>query len=495
MKHNHCILGMTAALALAVCTPALAGGGPPPSAGTASRASEITFTGDLQAEPVWSDNRLVITVPASQKPRLTPGAGHTLIPSRGGADPRIYTFVVPDGQEPRWVRTDTGIRITFAPSGAGGAPVVTPTPTPGIDPATPKPGTGGAPGTPGTSGNRGTPAPAGPGKSKKVAGLSQDFSIPESPALTVLGLSATEVTRPSTLQELATSLQNGFDRRGNFQSGVAVDFSPYLLAYGNQLTLGEYQKSRSTQFFANTMLSIATAKALSDADKSTRLALGARLTFLDKGDPRLDAQLIKDFDDIAAQIFPNDPNVKGISIEDAKALHKKALDRSRQRNWNRTSWILGAAPSWISKESNVRHLDWNGGGVWTSYAYGFEGIKGLEHSMQAIAHVRLMFNEQVADPNNAGKFFGQDSFLAGGRIRYGSDRFNASAEASYVKERREGMGSDSLARVGLGVEWRMAEGRWLNLSLLRDIGSNLQNNTSVLASFKLGLGTQARLAP
>ena len=48
------------------------------------------------------------------------------------------------------------------------------------------------------------------------------FAVPESPALSFLGLSPGKVTRPTTPSDLAASLLNGVDSTGRMQSGVAV---------------------------------------------------------------------------------------------------------------------------------------------------------------------------------------------------------------------------------------------------------------------------------
>lgn len=49
--------------------------------------------------------------------------------------------------------------------------------------------------------------------------ITLDLAVPDSPAFAILGLSPETVVRPSSPRDLATTLLNGVDRRGNLQSG------------------------------------------------------------------------------------------------------------------------------------------------------------------------------------------------------------------------------------------------------------------------------------
>lgn len=131
--------------------------------------------------------------------------------------------------------------------------------------------------------------------SEPAATATLDLAVPESPAFTVLGVTPENVVRPTSPRQLALSLLNGVDRDGNFQSGIAVDTAPYLLVAGQHLTLQDYRDSKnywSKRLPARTQVSLATAKGSTTDDKSSRVALGIRVTPWDAGDPRLDDELI-----------------------------------------------------------------------------------------------------------------------------------------------------------------------------------------------------------
>jgi hypothetical protein len=312
------------------------------------------------------------------------------------------------------------------------------------------------------------------------------------------------VTRPTTPREFATSLLNGVDQQGNFQTGLALDFVPFLTFAGNSTSLFSYKHNPVERFLARTQLSFATTKGATDADKSTRLALGLRLTLWDTGDPRLDTKLEECYakadkdprlkQDEYLPLFDDPEDVKAEKLARRKALlgelDKPCNDASRKRNWNNSSWIVGAAPSWISKTGETKNFLWNGGGFWTSLAYGFAGVEALKDNSQLIFHARYRNNESVADPDNEGQFFSQDSAYFGTRLRIApgsAAKSIFSLEGNFVRSRRDNNAFDNSSRYSLGLEQRMAENIWFSLALGGQSGRTDGNNKAfVLTSFKWG---------
>lgn len=347
-----------------------------------------------------------------------------------------------------------------------------------------------------------------------------DLSVPESPAFTVLGLTPETVVRPNSPREFATALLNGVDRNGNFQSGTAIDTVPYLLLAGKQLTLRQYQDNYKLRLASRTQFSFATTKGASEDDKSVRLSLGLRMTLWDKGDPRNDEVLMKCFDDASLtylqsiqkptilpldQLIDLDPNtpeeLRNQSIREWAAydLRKAQANpirleadescraEARKLNWNKSSWIVAYAPSWISTTGETKNFKWNGGGFWTSLAYGFEGFPGLEKNSQLILHGRYRSNEQVPDPETEGAFFSQDSFFLGARLRVGNENTTGSFEGVFVRSRPEGKPFDTSARYSVGLERRIAENLWFALAFGGESGrANGPNKGFVLTSFRWG---------
>lgn len=114
-----------------------------------------------------------------------------------------------------------------------------------------------------------------------------DLSMPESPGFTILGLTPQTVVRPASPRPFVTSLLNGVDPQGNFQSGLAFDIAPYSIFARTRMLLKEYRNSRRIRLLSNTQVAFATTKGVGDSDKSIRVGIGFQFTLFDKGDPRL----------------------------------------------------------------------------------------------------------------------------------------------------------------------------------------------------------------
>jgi hypothetical protein len=351
-----------------------------------------------------------------------------------------------------------------------------------------------------------------PGASHKIkadAG-NVDLSVPESPAFTVLGLTPNTVVRPGSPRAFASSLLNGLDQNGNFQSGLAIDTAPFMLFNGENVTIIDYNKHYVTRFLARTQFSFATAKGGSSDDTATRLSAGLNLTLWDEGDPRIYhpergdddvlqcfAKGLKDPPVIAPGTPPE--TVARINAEN-KAINDTLADacreRARKANWNRSSWVIAYAPSWISKTGEARGFRWNGGAFWTSVAYGFEGLPSLERIGQLIFHVRHRTREQVPDPANQGKFLTQNSTFFGARFRAGSPKFALNFEDSYIRSRVLGGKIDHINRFSIGAEARITD----NLYFVITSGSNLNSDVSgnkgfLMSSFKYGFSRKSQFNP
>jgi hypothetical protein len=299
---------------------------------------------------------------------------------------------------------------------------------------------------------------------------------------------------------------NGVDVNGNLQTGLAIDVNPYLLFFGEQLTLSDYRKNYGTRAFARTALSLATVKGSSEDDKSARLAFGARWTIWDEGDPRLDKKLTDCFNR-ELQFPPLDPNLsldeREKQLMELKANYKTILEpkaeecrqESRWRNWNASAWDIGVAPTWTSVEGTVDDLKWSGVAVSAAVAYGFRGIKGLENRTQLILQARYRTDEKVPDPTNEGEFFTQDSLLIGSRVRFGSPSLNFSIEALYIHADPHDRGNDNSYRVSVGAEFKVSQDLWIELAIggSADRDDTGSNQAFILGQLKWGVSDKPQL--
>jgi hypothetical protein len=327
-----------------------------------------------------------------------------------------------------------------------------------------------------------------------------DLLVPESPAFTALGLTPQSVTRPASPRELATSLLNGIDDNGNFQTGIALDTSPYLLFAGDHLDIKDYWNSYAKRLLARFQVSLATAKGAETEDKSAKIALGFRATPFDLGDPRLDQDLAGCFtqkmDFESGPVFPGlDPSANAaVKVATAETAAKACRSESKKRNWNRSAWDIGFAPTWTSEDGSLGNLKGSGVGVWTSGAYGFEGIRFLEDTSQLILHARYRTKEFVPDPMNDGNLIEQDSALVGGRLRVGAEWAAVNLEGAWTyADPRHGKASDSY-RVAGGGEIRLVTNLWLVVTI-GEKGSQGDRGSEgfLLSSLKWGLSGERTL--
>jgi len=302
-------------------------------------------------------------------------------------------------------------------------------------------------------------------------------------------------------------LLNGLDEKGNFQAGLAIDVAPYLLLAGPALTLEDYQRNRFIRFLSRTNLSLGTTKGATNNDLSLKLALGLHFTLVDAGDPRLDSVLLADINNVLSEQPPftpeeikraqvlkqqgkTDAEIFPDRIEHIRAALEPFRENARKRNWNATSWVVGLAPSWISTSGNTDDFKGSGGGIWTSYAYGFKCIKGLQDNSQLTLHLRYLEDQLVPDPAKDGHFLREDSLLLAGQFRGGWPNLNVFLSTAYIHAKSAGHSGDAF-RPSVGLEYQIASDLWLNLSLGHEFGNTLASDrTFVLGSFRLGASSK-----
>lgn len=353
-----------------------------------------------------------------------------------------------------------------------------------------------------------------------------DLFVPSSPAFTALGVTPKEVIRPSSPRMLATELLNGMDANGILQNGFALDMAPYMLLFGKETQLKDYQANpedfSALRFKARTQFSLATAKATSEGDDAIRVALGLRLTPWDDGDARLDDELIKCFqgidvfsDPLAKELKKQivDSRIKGEDTKDLlekrenrlKELDKPCRVDSRARNWGRSGWTLGIAPTWISTTGKTDDLEFNSASFWTSLAYGFDSaygldsLKALEDNAQLIFTARYTPEEEVQHPTISGSFVEQNSFVASAQLRFttgwleekGQDKSAPNLlftlEADYINaDRKGGVDDDTSFRMSVGADFKIPgiEGTYVKFSIGGKTGDKNSNDGFILGTIK-----------
>lgn len=367
-----------------------------------------------------------------------------------------------------------------------------------------------------------------------------DLAVPESPALTALGLGPNMVERPSSPREFSASLLHGLDTNGDVQTGISFDVAPFLWYLGEQPLEG-HQDGYLGRFLNSTLLSFAAAHGDAAGDVGTRFALGVRFTPWDEGDPRRDEGLsacLRDavlnvemairrgtkalqdeYDALVKQrsiierrigdeagqageelgaalrdmVADMDRKMKALQqqLNELVAVNYAELnDRTsaamiacrsssdlRERLWDRSAWSIGIVPSFVRSTGANSGLLSSGTAVWTSVAFDVLDLA------QLILHAREQNNEQVQDPAAAG-LIEQDSFRWGVRARFGKPDLNFSIEGVSISERAHQRPADDKVQYGVSLEHRIADDVWFSFSVGSEEYDNRDDNLVVLANLR-----------
>lgn len=306
-----------------------------------------------------------------------------------------------------------------------------------------------------------------------------DLSMPTSPAFTILGLTPETVSNPQTGSDLAASLLDGLDARGNAQNGVALDFRPYMIAAGDNTTLWNYQQDPLRRQLARISLSLATASGQSEADEADRYAIGLKWVPIDEADPRTDLAISTCFKSVLdlsdGEVAPS-PDGNPVVVEDNDELSSRAAECRKEftdRTWNGRSLQFGIATFRVDTEGDKK----NGTGVWSAYSHPI-GTRG-----QVVVHARELHDELVPPQEGESGFQLRDSRSFGVRARYGTGSAYFMVESmrtqnNWASERED----DSFVQHAVGAEFRLAKGVWLQLSYGKSSGRGAPEDDAVFAS-------------
>ena len=330
-----------------------------------------------------------------------------------------------------------------------------------------------------------------------------DRALSATPAFEALGLSPETVTSPSTPRELATDLINGVDQNGILQHGVAIETAVFRLI-GTHTSLREYQTSPGARYLYNFSLSIATSKAAEKSD-AVQLAIGIKEVLYESPEhdpyrnPEIEAAATTLRNDVAG--WKGDYNAPPPSFSEAHLqAYKNAVDDFSKHKWQGAIWTAALASTWNSESGKLSDLSGTGFTTWTAFAYGSPQNRSFQMgandpvNMQFVAELRYRDAEHVIDPNDKTHVATQNTFLAAGRFRFGSDTFNGFAEGGYVRVWHGLNGDDDGWRGAVGLEKKLAPNVWLVLSAGQQFGGGTVagNELFVLSSLRFGTADKAQ---
>lgn len=354
--------------------------------------------------------------------------------------------------------------------------------------------------TPSPSATKAPPDPA----DEIVKTANFDRAISVVPAFAALDLAPETVTHPTTPRDLAAALLNGVDKTGAVQHGIALETAPFRML-PIRTDIDAYRQSGLTRFLYNFSMSAATSKA-SDKSNALQMALGFSAILYESAnhDPARDPKLATRFAEIIAAHPP--PEVAyGAPLppenEEMKKDFKKLAEEFQKRSWAGTIWSAAIAPTWNSESGKTSDLSSTGFTAWSAFSYGvIDPLKTNSKdpiNLQFIGQVRYRQGEHLIDPDNKLRSVDQDSFIAAGRLRFGTATFNGFAEAAYVRVWNGFDGDGQGWRGAVGVEKQIAENIWLVISAGQQFGETgaKTNELFAVSSLRFGTAEKPQFAP
>jgi hypothetical protein len=379
--------------------------------------------------------------------------------------------------------------------------------------------------------NAGPPGPAATDEASALAGALKallpemqkdvqeqyDYSIPESPGFTIIGMTPEDVVHPRTLRDFAVALKDGVDESGRFKTGIALDFTPlqwfvrdqtlaeYLRVDTGDLDLDKLQQAArqvptrryfNSNMLANTSVSIGTTQGTGDGDDSINLGFGLHVPLIDHSDGRERAN-----ECFGKTLFAKLKIARGGAIPNplnAEEVNKLTSECLTPR-WNDTVWTASLGYATTSEDGSFGDTKSGAYGIWSSFAYGFDGssISALRNNAQLILHAKVINKQTVQDPDDDSLLIEQDSESIAAAFKFGSERLNAALQASYsrLKDRTHDT-RDDIQKLSVGLEYRLAPDLWLVATIGGEGGrDNGKNNSFVLGSLKYGTAAKPTRDP
>jgi hypothetical protein len=310
---------------------------------------------------------------------------------------------------------------------------------------------------------------------------SVSFAVPESPAFTFLGASPAKVSQPGTARDLAVQLVNAFDDEGRVRQGIALEIRP---AYLRPIPLEKYREYWSRLLY-NAQVSVGTVKVAGNSG-ATDLAMGLRLTLVDRSDRMLDegyVDTLREVINACKPANPGEPKAKALACmaEASKQAREKWLDQ----HWNGFRVSVAFATGWRAPGSVLKDSTSNGWSAWVG------GSVPLLSRGQLVGQVQYVSHPEDALPTDAAPRelkFGCRSFLGNGRI-------NAFLEVTGTKRYQVPAGTDKQSYTWSGgLEFRVADQAWIAAGFGNSFGATGSTaRLSVLANVRFAVSDESRI--
>lgn len=333
-----------------------------------------------------------------------------------------------------------------------------------------------------------------------IKNYSTDLSMPDTPGLSIVGLSSENILRPTTPRKLGMAILQGRNENGTAKQGFALDFAP-MKVFAPGMTKQEYAGSPYVgRPLWNSQISLGVGQPLSDADKSTRIGLGLSSVLWrnESSDPLMDPKHAACLDAALKADLPGempDLDAEPAKEEAANKQIKKCRADLEKRTWNASALMVGFATSRVSGRDPSVLPDASPKGYWVSFNYGFENLPSLQRALQFTASYRRLRQEIVTDPADKTKFLSQSSNLYGMKLYGRMEVANLYIEASRKRSTIDGLDTERADLFVFGAEKKIAENVWLTLAMGSKRGGTTSNPTYVSTGLKFGYEDAPSIKP
>jgi hypothetical protein len=323
------------------------------------------------------------------------------------------------------------------------------------------------------------------GQDKKDAAKgSVSYAVPDAPALTLLGASSAKVSQPGNARDFAAQLVNAFDEAGRVRQGIAIDVRP---AYIAPVSLAQYQHFWSRLWY-NAGLSVGTVQTPGQTG-STDIALGLRLTLVDKGDRMLDPSYVTMLETVINDCKPTQPHqAPALALTCMKELSKKGREEWLKAHWNAFRLSAAIASGWRAPGSVLKNSESSGWSTWIS------GAVPARHWGQIVGQARYVNRNNAVPAVDTPP----EEISLGARGFVGTGTLNGFVELAYVAkyDLPATLDTGGATTWSAGLEYRIAETTWISASL--GSGGRTQSGerqASFIANLRFGLADESRIKP
>ncbi|MBC3918104.1 hypothetical protein H8L32_11500 [Undibacterium sp. CY18W] len=322
--------------------------------------------------------------------------------------------------------------------------------------------------------------------------IKQEDAIMDSSGLSLLGVTAADINRPSTPHDLLMAVARGVDASGKLNEGMGIEFAPLPLLAPGLITGGApytYDSNWFNRAATRTSIGLATAKS-EDAKIGNQLAASIRIGLIDGSDPRL---LWKGLDNCADYLIkrnpfsvspgeikrqepgstptpdPNSPDeitAKNIDTCYKSLKEYKDLDKDR---WKQPAWYAGFAKAWYTGSTGQIQDALPGAKVlWTSYSRGWGNGDDKKQLLQLYAAKK--WDDRIKDPKDANKFSTETRTDIVARYKLGRGKWHAFIDGGVARVDTAGVATQNIRRLGYGAEYQFSDNMWLLIGSISERG-------------------------